>query len=345
MKILSVRHAVPTERLTNDYWRDRVSGSAPNGFCLQKKAAIDGQMTRFFDLCGTQVRYKQQPGTRALDFALAATRSALDAAAVPAQQIDFVIYCGVGRGWLEPATANVITAELGLSNATCFDILDACASWLRALQVARSFIQGGTYRRGLIVNCECSMESYLHYDVQNPDDFERRLACFTIGEAATATVVSDDDKEDDFYFLFKTYSEHYPLCMIPLPNAADYLPASAENHHVPNKFYAHSRKLISAAIRRIVENYHADPHVCGWKYDIAFAHAASEGAAQLVRRQLKIPAECYFGIHTQYGNTVSASVPLAMSLATQAGRLDRGGKVLVVIGSAGLTVGLATFTY
>jgi 3-oxoacyl-[acyl-carrier-protein] synthase III len=49
--------------------------------------------------------------------------------------------------------------------------------------------------------------------------------------------------------------------------------------------------------------------------------------------------------HARYGNTVSASVPLAMSLAVDEGRLVRGAHVLVVVGSAGLTAGLASFTY
>jgi 3-oxoacyl-[acyl-carrier-protein] synthase III len=302
-------------------------------------------MSRFFDLCGTQVRYKQQPGSRALDYVLEAARGAIDSAGVPPQEIDLLIYCGVGRGFLEPATANVVQAELGLSRATCFDILDACAGWLRAVQVAHSFLARGAYRCALIVNCECSLESFLHYDVEDRDDFERRLAAFTIGEAATATVVRAGEEPDDFYFLFKTYGEHYALCMIPLPNAMDYLPAGADNHHVANKFYSRSREIITASVKKIVEHFHADEHLRQWDYDIAFPHAASEAASQLVCRQLGVGADRYFGIHAQYGNTVSASVPLAMSLAIESGRLRRGDKVLVVIGSAGMSVGFATFTF
>ena len=57
-------------------------------------------------------------------------------------------------GYIEPATANVFQKILKLNKATCFDILDACASWLRAIHVAHSFIKTGMYKRVMILNCE-----------------------------------------------------------------------------------------------------------------------------------------------------------------------------------------------
>jgi len=49
------------------------------------------------------------------------------------------MYVGIGRGVLEPASANIYQDMLGLANATAFDVLDACASWLRAVHIARVF--------------------------------------------------------------------------------------------------------------------------------------------------------------------------------------------------------------
>ena len=69
-------------------------------------------------------------------------------------EIDLLIYVGVGRGFIEPATANVFQDLIGLRSATCFDILDACASWLRAVHVARAFIASGAYRHIMILNAE-----------------------------------------------------------------------------------------------------------------------------------------------------------------------------------------------
>ena len=63
------------------------------------------------------------------------------------------------------------------------------------------------------------------------------------------------------------------------------------------------------------------------------------------RKRLGIPAEAYVPTHAQFGNTVSASVPLGLSIARGTGRLRRGDRVLVIVAGAGIAVGFATFTF
>ena len=93
---------------------------------------------------------------------------ALDAAKLAPSDVDFLVYGGVGRAFIEPAMVNVIQAKLGLANATGFDIVDGCASWLRGLQIAHALFATGTYRRGLIVNCECGFGRYIDHTAATP---------------------------------------------------------------------------------------------------------------------------------------------------------------------------------
>jgi 3-oxoacyl-[acyl-carrier-protein] synthase III len=345
MKILAVEHIVPSRYLSNENCMDLVRrGLGPRCAAQDVQAAVD-QLRVYLEACGTRDRYVSNVGEKAIDHALEAGRRALETANVDPLDIEFVIYTSVSRGWIEPATFNVIQAELGLRNATGFDLLDACASWLRALQVAHSLIRTGSYRKGLVVNCECSVMNYLDLEQCRIEDFPSRLACFTMGEAATATVLSDDDPDDDFYFRFQTYGEHYQLCMIPLENAARFIPRRNGNGFVPNKFFAHSAELMSVAVRKIIELYRSDPRLCDARHDIIFSHAASQRASDLLLRRLDLSPQAYFGTHEDYGNTVTAAVPLAMSSALQTDRLHRGDRVLVVMGSAGVSVGFASFTY
>lgn len=346
MKILAVKHAVPHRRVTNNCCREAIAASLNGQFTDGDRVELDDRLQRFFEACGTETRYIRESGERALDFVLRASRDALDESGLDTGDIDFLIYCGVGRGWIEPAMANVVQSELKLAGATCFDILDACASWLRALQVSHSFLKSGVYRRGMIVNCECSLENYLHMDFQDHDDFDRRLASFTIGEAATATIVTNEVPEDDFYFSFKTFGQHFDLCMIPLGSADSYLPDAYNLPYSSSmKFFAESKQLVSTTVKKVVQHFRMDERLNPEDYDIVFTHAASEKASQLALKQLGIPTERFFGTHPQYGNTVSASVPLAMSLAEEQDRLHRGDRVLVLMGSAGISVGFSTFTY
>jgi 3-oxoacyl-[acyl-carrier-protein] synthase III len=345
VRILAVEHVVPARRVTNDFVLETIRAENRGQLEPEALAALERQIEQHLESAGTQVRYIADRSEKPIDFVLEATRKALRAANVPPGEIDFLIYAGVGRGWLEPATANVIQHELKLVNATCFDLLDACASWLRALHVAHSYIRAGVYRRGLIVNCECGFREFVDLDFTNQRDLEHRWAALTIGEAATATVVSADQPDDDFYFTFKNFGEYFNLCMIPLDNVADFLPFPDDGRYAPMKFFGLSRKLIATTIKKIVEVYEADPKLADAKYDICFGHAASQRASEAIGSRLGLPPETYFPTHPRFGNTVAASIPLGMSLALAEGRLQRGHKTLIVVGSAGVAVAMASFRF
>jgi 3-oxoacyl-[acyl-carrier-protein] synthase III len=329
--------------VTNDLVIDAIRDRNQHLLNPQELSAVETQVRRHLALAGTEVRYLSD-GRKPLEYVREAGEQALSASRMQPAEIDFLIYAGIGRGWIEPATANAVQHQLGLSNATCFDILDACASWLRALHVAHSFIRNGTYKRGMIVNCEVGLQRFADFDLSNPDEIDAKLAAFTIGEAATATVVSDDTA-DDFYFLFKNFGQHYDLCMIPLDNAADFQPSNNGHRAASLKFFSESRKLISTTVKEVIDTYQSDPNLNGAAYDICFGHTASEKARELVGRRLGLAPELQFPIHAEYGNTASASLPLAMSLAIDQGRLRRGHRTLCIMGSAGITIGFAKFTF
>jgi 3-oxoacyl-[acyl-carrier-protein] synthase III len=343
LRIVTVKHSVPERRVTNDAVIDAIRDRNQSQLSPSELTAVETKVRKHLALAGTEVRYLSD-GRKPLEYVRDAGEQALSASQVSRSEIDFLIYAGIGRGWIEPATANAVQHLLGLSNATCFDILDACAGWLRALQVAHSFIRNGTYKRGLIVNCEVGLQRFADFDLSNPNDIDAKLAAFTIGEAATATMVSDESA-DDFYFRFKNFGQHYDLCMIPL-DTADHFQSSGNGHQPASlKFFSQSRRLISTTLKEVIETYKSDPNLVGASYDICFGHTASEKARRLVGRRLGLAPEIQFPIQADYGNTASASLPLAMSLAIGEGRLKRGHRTLCIMGSAGITIGFAKFTF
>ena len=343
MQILAVQHALPSRRITNaDLLRSiRMANGGHIG--ESELSLLERRVEQLLDIAGTVVRYALDEGEKAITLSLDAARRALHEANVSPAAVDFVIYAGVGRACIEPAMANVVQSALGLRNATCFDVLDGCTSWLRALQIADSFIGTQTYATGLIVNCECGFGQYIDHRVRHLEDLEWQFATFTISEAATATVVSSTGQGHDFYFNFKNFGEHYGLCMIPLENAAEFL-GDEQTNRAPMKLFSLSRQLLATAADRIVEIFNADPKFRG-PFDVCFGHAASKRAEEGVLRRLGIPLEIYCGTHATHGNTVSAAVPLATSLALQEGRLKRGNKVLMITAAGGIAVGLARFTF
>jgi 3-oxoacyl-[acyl-carrier-protein] synthase III len=346
MRISSVQHAVPSRVIDNNYVLDRLVASNSEHLSEPAVALMRAEVEQFLESAGTQRRYKLANGESGIKLALDAARRALDAADVGRLEVDFVLYVGVGRGWVEPAVANVIQHQLGLARATGFDILDACTSWMRALHVAHNFISTGAYRCGLIVNCECGFVTYEDWRIGDLRDLDHRLAEWTIGEAATATVVTGDRQHDDFYFNFKTFGEHFAVCLFPLPAVAErFMPGLLDQRHVPMRLFALSGELMRIATGKIAEVFASDARLCAQRYDIIFGHAASEKATAVLSRRLGIPRQLNFATHARYGNTVSASIPLGMSLALEEGRLQRGQKVLLMAAASGITIGLASFTF
>jgi len=345
MKIESIGHAVPKTRLTNDdilaVFRERSKAA----FADAEWSAIERRLNMFMELAGTETRHIATNGEGALDLAASAARIALDRAGLTADDIDLVVYASIARGWLEPCMAVAVQEKIGATNATCFDVLDACASWLRALHVVHGLVRSGAYRRVLIVSLESGMADFVRFTLPNSDVLKRYGAAVTLGEAATATVVSNIAEDDDFYFTFKTFSQGYDLCMLPLDNFEKYAPELKSDCLEPNRFMVESTKLIGDTVKHIVDVYQNDDRLNHGRYDICFTHAASLRATNVVFSAIGFPDALGYPTHHQYGNTAAASVPLAMSLAHDDDRLRRGHKVLIIVGSAGITVGFATFTF
>jgi 3-oxoacyl-[acyl-carrier-protein] synthase III len=345
MKISAVSHKVPPTCMTNNevlgLFREASKSACANG----EWDGIERRLKFFLRAAGTLTRHISVEGENALDLAVAAANDAMDKAGIRASEIDLVVYASVARGWLEPCMAVALQEKIGAINATSFDILDACASWLRALHVVHGLIRAGAYNNVLIVSLESGMADFIRFDLPNPDVLRKYSAAITLGEAATSTIVTADCPDDDFYFTFKTYSEACHLCLMPLDNIRNYAPELQQEDMAPNKFMADSGVLIRETLECLQDVYKQNEKLAGSKFDICFSHAASVPSGETTCKALNIPLSTYFSTHERFGNTGAASIPLAMSLADDATRLQRGQRVLLAVGSAGITVGFATFTY
>ena len=345
MKILSISYALPSRKVSNEELIAQIIEKNKNRISAKELQGLVEKMKRFFKMSGTKVRYHRKIGERALDFALQAGNKALEKAGVKREDVDLLIYAGVGRGWMEPATANLFQSELGLKSATCFDVLDACASWIRSLAIAKSFLGQRAYKLIMVLNCEFNFNEYANFDIKNSEELENSFSAFTIGEAATATILSADDVEDDSHFSFKTWGEKAGLCKIPLPNAADFTPSNEMNGHRPMSFFTVPGELLTFTIRKLVGHARECHPIATKVHDILIGHAVNVPTTRKVVELLKIDPDIVFETHPRFGNTVSASLPLALAVAEAEGRLERGMRVLLLMGSAGVSTAVGSFTY
>jgi len=346
VKFRAIEAVLPSCEISNEEVLRRI-GEDSASFLKPSEMKSTLRLLRFaFKAMGTTVRYRRAEGEQPFELCAEAGRRALDRAGLDAAEVDLLIYVGVGRGFIEPATAYVFQDLLGLRNATCFDILDACASWMRALHVARSFISAGTYRNVLILNAEfnANLESY---ELRSVDEFNSRFPAFTIGEAATATVLAASEEEDEAVEEFRSFGDQRAKCIIPLENYREYLASdSCEAEDLkPMEFISYGREIMEFGLEKLVEQMRADTDLRAFDPEIIFFHAASDGMSRDGLRQSGFAEERGFYTHHRFANTVSASIPLAMWVASNEGRLENGARVFVAAASAGISTVTSRFRY
>ncbi|MFB3061482.1 MAG: 3-oxoacyl-ACP synthase III family protein, partial [Candidatus Binatia bacterium] len=237
MRILNISYALPSQEVSNENLIEEIVEKNRDNLSPEELENVETQMRRFFKMSGTVTRYHRGIGERALDFAVKAGKAALKKSGVKPEDVDLLIYAGVARGWMEPATANLFQSELGLTSATCFDVMDACASWIRSLDITKTFLAQKAYKLVMILNCEFIFREYANFDFKSSDDVENAFSAFTIGEAATATLLASNGSEDDSFFSFKTWGDKHGLCKIPLPNADEFSTNNSSDGLKPMSFF------------------------------------------------------------------------------------------------------------
>jgi 3-oxoacyl-[acyl-carrier-protein] synthase III len=342
VRFLAIEHALPSRLVTNEDQINEALEKSRLHLSQDDLAALSLRLRKILRVTKTQYRYLRAPGETAHDLGVRAGRQALETAGLSPLDIDLLIYVGVGRGFLEPSTANVFQDSLGLSNSTCFDLLDACASWVRALDVARTFIQIGRYKRVMLMNCECNQE-FGDLTFRSLDDVDFKFPQLTIGEAATATIISASDDDDDYYATFKSWGSHHNLCKIPLPHYRQFSNGNDIESLPSLNFYSYGEQLFRVVFKKVVAHYREDEKLHTFPNDITFGHSASDSMSERVTQVLNL--KNMHLTHALFGNTVSASIPLGMSHALKQESLKSDMKVLLACGSAGVTTAWARFRF
>ena len=345
MKFCAVEHVLPTKRVTNEDMLEEIIDKSKDNLSSAELDSLVKNCNRLFKASWTSTRYHRADGEDACQLIVEAGKKALDSAQMFPEEIDLLIYVGVGRGFIEPSTANVFHDLLGLKNATCFDILDACMSWLRALDVSQTFLTSGKYKNIMIINGEFSFREYVNFEFKSVKDLDFIYPSFTIGEAATATILSRSERDDEYYAEFKSWGGGRNFCMIPLPNFQEYGGCGLGNQIQPLKFFSYGEKIFKFVAPKIVHHYRKNNNFNKFKHDIVFTHAASDEALHKLLKICHLGMEKGYYTHNRFGNTVSASVPLAMSHAAKENKLEEGKNVILAFGSAGVSTAWCKFKY
>ena len=224
---------------------------------------------------------------------------ALNKAELKANDIDLLIYCGVGKGFIEPSNAYMYAKEMGMTTTECFDVVDACMSWTRTMQLCSSFLKSKTYKKIMIVTGEFHLGLRDSHKIPSLESLEYNFPMYTIGEAATATIVEASEQDWDFNFMSRP--EHAALCTIPIEGFDSYVPKHEKiGHNGPGKFVSYGKELLDAAtpvLKEIVKKSIPDVN----SIDLYIPHAPSKKVYMDGIKDMGIPeAKLYTEIYENY---------------------------------------------
>jgi len=347
MNISAIGVSIPSLKITNDYIIELIKSQNIN--CDKETVNKYIRMVSImFKKSGSQTRYFRDKaiGETTIQLVQVAVKRALEDANMDKGKIDLLIYGGVSKGFLEPANAYFITSSLDL-DCNCFDVSDACMSWVRSLELSYALLKQGFYENILIVNAECNIYEHGHpnlYNIKSLEQIEYTFPAYTIGEAVTATILSASDKE--WSFAFKSAPQYADKCCIPLQGFEDYC-INREDVCVNgvNNFFAYGTDMLKVTkqfmIPLIQDNVKEINRPSLW-----FPHLPSKYTVTEIGNAVGIQHDKLFTkTFSKYGNIVSAAIPTAIDIAVREKRLSRGDQVVLCPASAGMTFAVVQFTY
>jgi 3-oxoacyl-[acyl-carrier-protein] synthase-3 len=269
---------------------------------------------------GVRERRMVDEGDRLQDLAVAAGRGALEEAGIEASDIDLVIVATIAADELMPNAAPLVAHELGTRNAGAMDLAAACTGFLSALSLATGQVEVGRVERALVIGVD------LLSRITDPTD--RGTAALFADGAGAAVVGPSEDGEGHIG----------PIVLHSDGTGADCIRAETDERIVHMKGHDTFRE----AVRRMSECTLEATQLAGVsldEIDLFVYHQANARILAAVGEKLGLDSDRVIDSIDRYGNTSSATLPIALSDARARGLLEPGMTVLLSAFGAGFTYG------
>lgn len=296
-------------------------------------------------MTGIRERRFWEPGTLPSDAAVLAAQKALALSRIPPQKIQALLFCGVSRDCVEPATSTSVVRKLGLSQDVLnFDLSNACLGVASALAVLAPMIEMGMLDCAMAVTGE-NGGPLVEHTIQrlNQDltvtrqSLKEEFASLTIGSAAAALILTREGGHPLRAMGQASNCQGNDLCR------GDAAGGMTEGSAPVMRTDSH--RLLEEGIQVAERMWRTLRQDAPWGDalpDLVCGHQVGKAHRDLLFQRLSLPVERDFPLFPETGNCGSASLPLALALAQERGHLLPGMKVaLLGIGSGINSLGFA----
>ena len=279
---------------------------------------------RVYDKTGISKRHIAAEGETASDLAFEAARKLFDRHEVRPDQIDYIILCTQSPDYFLPTTACLLQNRLGIPvSAGAVDINQGCSGYIYGLGLAKGLIETEQATNVLLLTAE----TYSKYLGRN-DKSVRTL----FGDAAAATLVTLGEKSEGRHF----HSFVYGTDGAGAENLI--VPTGGSRQIGPSCLSMNGPEVLAFTLKRVPELVDAVLAKAGMqKSDVDFfvPHQANKFMVESLARKLGFPHEKLIQEYQDFGNTVSSTLPIALKMASESGKLAGNQRLLL----AGFGVG------
>jgi 3-oxoacyl-[acyl-carrier-protein] synthase-3 len=273
----------------------------------------------------------------AADLAFAAAQKLIDSGVVKKDQIDFILLCTQSPDFFLPTTACLLQARLGVPvTAGALDFNLGCSGFVYGLGLAKGLIETGQARNILLITAE-TYSKFMHSD----DRSVRSI----FGDAAAATLIQAGTREADESpsigpFVYGTDGNGANNLCVPVGGMrnredqdAPLVKDDSGNARTSLNLYMNGPEIFAFTLRSVPSAFNRLLEVSGISLDdidLIVFHQANQYMLDHLRKKMNLPADKFVVSMREVGNTVSASIPLALKMAADENRLMPGQLVMLV---------------
>ena len=271
-------------------------------------------------------------GESTADLAVKSAERALADANLGASDIDLIVVATTTPDETFPSVATAVQSRIGMTRGAAFDVQAVCSGFIYGLAVADNFIKARQAETILLIGAE-TMSRLM--------DWTDRTTCVLFGDGAGAIVLrageGRGDASDRGVFNTKLYSDGRLHDLLYVDGGPSTTGTTGHLRMLGKEVFKHAVINIADSIEASVR----DSGVAMSDIDWFVPHQANQRILDATARRLKVAPERFISTIEEHGNTSAASVPLALVVAIQDGRIKRGDLVLLEAMGGGLTWGAA----
>lgn len=303
---------------------------------------VDTNSEWIVERTGICERHIAAPEMATSDLGTEAAKAALAAAGVSATELDAILLCTVTPDMLFPSTACLIQNRLGSRRAWGFDLIAACSSFLYGLTTGAALVSSGTHRKVLVIGSD-TMSRII--------DYTDRGTCILFGDGAGAMLLEPAGASDDGagFIDFVGEIDGSGGQFLNMPAGGSRLPASVETvekrlhyvHQEGQQVFKYAVKKMGEVCQEVLDRN----GLTGADLGMLIPHQANRRIITAAADRLGLKPEQVLINIDRYGNTTSATLPLATQDAITQGRLKKGDLVMFAAVGAGYTAGASLWRW